>query len=496
MTEFDRALFEVMRRPEYRDWEQQVHSIGGCENPIQLVGRTITADAETGAVLHVFDSATQPYGRLMVPCGNRRASRCEPCSRLYQRDTFHLIRAGLVGGKGVPSAVAVHPRVFATLTAPSFGSVHSRVDKDGEVQRCQPRRRPERCDHGEVVSCSEVHGEGDPRLGTPLCAACFDYCGAVLWNAHAGLLWHRFTDDLRRVSLPGLSGLTKREFADAVRVSFAKVAEYQRRGLVHFHAVVRLDGPEGADREPPAWASVQMLDRAIRASAQRVRVWSPEGVLGSWELGWGVQLDVRSIRAFGEDEALTDDAVAAYVAKYATKAAECVGTLDRPITCRRCGGTGLVGACPGCMGTGLRVALAELSIPEHARNLVTTAWRLGGLLEYRRHRLRAWAHQCGFGGHFSTKSRHYSVTMGALREARAEYRAEQSHEYDGLPGGAVVTSDWAFAGSGYRGVEADIAAGVRDDIALNREVGREEVARIRAEESDWAGWGWAGPDDL
>ncbi|MEV6785654.1 replication initiator, partial [Streptomyces sp. NPDC051098] len=29
----------------------------------------------------------------------------------------------------------------------------------------------------------------------------------------------------------------------ALRVSFAKVAEYQQRGLVHFHAVVRFDGP-------------------------------------------------------------------------------------------------------------------------------------------------------------------------------------------------------------------------------------------------------------
>jgi len=27
------------------------------------------------------------------------------------------------------------------------------------------------------------------------------------------------------------------------RVSFAKVAEYQVRGVVHFHAIIRLDGP-------------------------------------------------------------------------------------------------------------------------------------------------------------------------------------------------------------------------------------------------------------
>ena len=32
----------------------------------------------------------------------------------------------------------------------------------------------------------------------------------------------------------------------------------------------------------------------------------------------------------------------------------------------------------------------------------------------------------GFRGHFSTKSRRYSTTLGALRQARADYRAAQA----------------------------------------------------------------------
>ena len=32
--------------------------------------------------------------------------------------------AGLMGGKGVPDSIFDHPRLFATLTAPSFGQVH------------------------------------------------------------------------------------------------------------------------------------------------------------------------------------------------------------------------------------------------------------------------------------------------------------------------------------------------------------------------------------
>ncbi|MGC9497542.1 replication initiator [Streptomyces sp. WG7] len=37
------------------------------------------------------------------------------------------------------------------------------------------------------------HEPTDPLLGTPLNPATYDYAGAVLFNAHAGALWARFT---------------------------------------------------------------------------------------------------------------------------------------------------------------------------------------------------------------------------------------------------------------------------------------------------------------
>jgi len=37
-------------------------------------------------------------------------------------------------------------------------------------------------------------------------------------------------------------GLSQRELHDHARVSFAKVAEYQKRGAVRFHAVIHIDG--------------------------------------------------------------------------------------------------------------------------------------------------------------------------------------------------------------------------------------------------------------
>ena len=57
--------------------------------------------------------------------------------------------------------------------------------------------------------------------------------------------------------------------APASSVSYAKVAEFQGRGLVHFHAIIRLDGLDPADptriTAPPPGFTAQLLTAAIRA---------------------------------------------------------------------------------------------------------------------------------------------------------------------------------------------------------------------------------------
>jgi hypothetical protein len=47
--------------------------------------------------------------------------------------------------------------------------------------------------------------------------------------------------------------MTQKALNAALRVSFAKVTEYQQRGLVHFHVVIRFDGPDGHTTSPPSW---------------------------------------------------------------------------------------------------------------------------------------------------------------------------------------------------------------------------------------------------
>jgi hypothetical protein len=116
---------------------------GGCLQPVLLRGRVDHIDGATGELLHRYITVHEPGGVLPIACKTRRASRCPPCAEVYRADTYQLIRAGLTGGKGVPEAVADHPYVFTTLTAPSFGPVHVQREKDGRVLRCRPAEAAE-----------------------------------------------------------------------------------------------------------------------------------------------------------------------------------------------------------------------------------------------------------------------------------------------------------------------------------------------------------------
>jgi hypothetical protein len=394
----------------------------------------------TGAVLHRYSTVHEPDGVLRVACKTRRASRCPSCAETYRADTYQLVRAGLVGGKGVPDTVTAHPALFVTLTAPSFGPVHARREQNGRVQPCRPRRELGQCPHGRPQSCKVRHSADDSRLGEPLCPDCYDYSGSVLFNALAPELWRRFTLALRR-HVARSAGLTVRELRDILTVSFAKVAEYQRRGVVHFHAVIRFDGSDGPTTSPPGWATADVLDRAVRHAAQAVTVTSPAAeAFAARILTWGGQVDVRAITATGD---LSDQAVAGYIAKYATKAAECVGTLDRRIRATD--------------------DLNKLDVRDHARRLIAECWRLGGLAELADLRLMEWSHMLGFRGHFSTKSRRYSTTLGALRTARIVHnQREHPITTERLPlfeeDQVLVVAHWQYAGQGHTPGEAFLSA--------------------------------------
>ena len=425
-------------------WEQQLAHTGYCQHPVRLAGRIDAVDLATGELRPVYTTTAEPGGVLLTACGNRRESVCQPCSKVYKRDARQLVRAGLAGGKGIPGTIAAHPCVFATLTAPSFGPVHSRRKRGKTLLPCRPRRdaSERRCPHGRDISCAVRHHEGVPRLGRPLCAECYDYEAAVLFNAHAAELWRRFVIYLPR-HLARLAGITQRQLRQHLVIRYVKVAEYQARGAIHFHAVIRLDTPGEDYQPPPAMFTADLLCTAVEHASAAVRLdLGPDAehpVIPAVTLGFGEQADPRPIRHDSTGQALTVtvQAVANYIAKYVTKGLEVPGVPDHRIR--------------------TVFDLERLTCPEHYRQLITTAWRLGSP-DACGEPLRKSAHMLGFGGHPLTKSRRYSVTFGYLRGERTTHRRAQRHP-DGErdPWGRplddtviLILKTWTVTGTGYR----------------------------------------------
>ncbi|MEU6128818.1 replication initiator [Saccharopolyspora sp. NPDC047091] len=410
-----------------KGFRELVRSVRGCSKPVWLAG-SWRVEQPGGQAAVVLDERT---GGIAVSCNNRRESVCPSCAARYAGDAFQLVRAGLSGGKGVPETVEQNPRLFVTLTAPSFGPVHTRsTTPRGRVRRCR---------------CGESHHEADSRIGGPVEPDSYDYTGAVVWNAHAGALWHRFRLALSRLIAASL-GIRVTDIPATFRVSYSKVAEYQRRGLVHFHAVIRLDGPAGPHSRHPAGITTDTLADCIRTAAacSSVEVEATD-THGPVTVAWGEQVQIDPITSDPESEEGASglgSKVAGYIAKYATK------------------GTGATA------GTDTRIRnethIEELPVSTHHRAMIRTAWQLG----YRR-----WAHMLGFGGHFLTKSKEYSTTFTALRGTRAEHQRAAHLDALGIADtdDVVIVNDWAFTGIGWRNqAEREIAEAVRDSHQYNR----------------------------
>ena len=225
---------------------------------------------------------------------------------------------------------------------------------------------------------------------------------------------------------------------------------------------------------PPEEFSAALLEEAVKDAAATVAVACPpveedQGV--TLMARWGEQLHVRHLtRDDGQDDKrLLADQVAGYVAKYATKSTEALGvTLDHRIG---------------------EVELEDVDLPAHVAELVRACWELGGRPGLVGLRLRKWAHMLGFGGHFSTKSRRYSTTLGALRRARAAY-AIHRRRGDSLPLDAwgrpeddqavIVVATWSYLGQGYQTTgEAWLAASAAARAREVRRIAKEEIRTLR-----------------
>ena len=481
-----RVAAQVVKRllsPDFEDWSAAVARVGSCTNPIHLTGSSTRVDTATGEVLSSYSSDSEPLGKTLIRCGNRRSDKCPSCSRVYAADMFHLIRAGVAGGKGVPERVGENPLVFATLTAPSFGHVHGKRDNG---RACRPHAKTPRCEHGRATTCHAKHGDGDPLLGQPLCWECYDYASHLVWQWWAPELWRRFTIALKRLLAQRL-GVRDAKLNDHVTVQYSKVAEYQRRGLIHFHALIRLDGPKTDEGFAPApgWLTAQHLAELVEDAARSVRFSAPPVFADDGErvLAFGTQVDSRPVkvghRTDDPNGPLAPEQVAGYLAKYSTKSA--TDTVD---------------------GAGSNPHLRRVQdVAAEFATLVEDEWVAAGmpceLKELTYGLLGKWHTALGFRGHFATKSRRYSVTLGALRRARRRAQALLADaQRTGIPVDltameaqlladdedetTLVIGSWSFAGIGWD-TEGDV------ELARAAAARAREYAQHRAEMKRVAG---------
>src|SRR4029077_16355540 len=138
---------------------------------------------------------------------------------------------------------------------------------------------------------------------------CYDHPGQVIWNHHAGELWRRTKQAIERRlgQLACPRGLFvwitdhkgRRRRVPLIRLSHGKAAEYQRRGVVHFHGLLRLDGYHPADPDavlpPPPGITVADLEDADQHAAAAISYTTPghQDRPEGWRLSWGDQIDVR-----------------------------------------------------------------------------------------------------------------------------------------------------------------------------------------------------------
>lgn len=197
---------------------------------------------------------SNPDGWYWSRCGASKSSVCPECAELKRGDIAAVGRSGWIDaptGRGY----------FVTLTAPG-----------GDVL---PWDR-ERCLHGSAVPCSGAIG-------------CVVEHGAMArWHEGLGQRWSWFVTEVRR-----LTGL---------EVQFFKTFEVQKRGALHIHTMLRVEGV--------------ITDRRFRAAIK----------LAASRWGFGKQVDIKTV-----DLADTETAakVAGYCAKYASKSSDALVDVHR-----------------------------------------------------------------------------------------------------------------------------------------------------------------------
>jgi len=173
---------------------------------------------------------------VYVRCQSRSTAVCQSCAGIYSGDWRAIIRSGVF------DADTSGFRFFMlTLTAPSFGAVHSSGKVGQEERRCR---------------CGARHDDDERLLaGTPISPDTYDYTAAAAWNRDLGALIDVTRNRIRR---------RHPDF------EYCIVREWQSRLSLHVHALIRVpttDGPSASEITEIAkttWASSRVDGTVVR----------------------------------------------------------------------------------------------------------------------------------------------------------------------------------------------------------------------------------------
>ncbi|WP_343036409.1 replication initiator [Isoptericola halotolerans] len=220
---------------------------------------------------------------VSIRCGTRFRRRCPSCAHLYRGDVRAVMYDGLNvirdAAEGVGDAL-----FFLTFTAPSFGRTH-RAAKGYEKG-------------GRRCGCGRRHEPGSAWRGVPLRFSEYDYVSQVPWNYCAGRLLSRTMDEVGR--LLELDG----------RPTYITVAEYQQRGAIHFHTLLRVNRH-----------LVPQIKAAVLKATEATKVYAGAGTTGD-KIGRGEQIDVKHVEMKTGAEAYK---TAGYLAKLVGYSAKDLG---------------------------------------------------------------------------------------------------------------------------------------------------------------------------
>jgi hypothetical protein len=289
-----------------------------------------------------------------VRCGSRVRSSCPSCAELYRGDWAAIARSGVFDAR-----VERFRFYLLTLTAPSFGRVH-RVPRSegGRLTRC---------------SCGVTHSARDASLrGVPLDPSRYDYASQVAWNRDAGVLWDRTRRRLRDRWITG---------------EFFLVREWQDRGVLHLHVLVRVAREEAPNAH------------ALRDAARSAEGASPvDGTV----VVWGEQVDAKVFRADGDaartiwylskalNYVMKDTALAAMDKRGSNLAWLHLIALGRAARAMRCS----VGCVPGECGSRVHDRYGSRShvVSASRQTLTRSGWSFSGLTRGRQRLARSvWA---------------------------------------------------------------------------------------------------------